>query len=1429
MLKNIRKNETMVNAASTPSTGNTITVMSRQEWESQYANAPTSPMFRNTAPYGARTYEDYLQAISNEVKNNGAKVAPSSNIVSSNPFSLTPNFSNRSTTPAGTTTKPATSTPTPAPAATPKPASAPAPTVAAPKTSTASAETPKTITVMGKQEWESKYAIPDGSPIVNNGSPYGAKTYDEYMQAAAAEAKRTGAKLAPSQNTGPVKPTVIPPSLKPASEAGKQSTASSNTSASVKDTSKATDSAASSTPKPATAPTTKAPTTTENANTITVMGRQEWESKYAIPDGSPIVNNGSPYGARTYDEYMQAAKAEADRTGATLAPSQNTGPVKPTVIPPDLKPASEVGTSSSDNLSTQQGTNVGRTAQDEAQTARYNAEQVAAHAAQTSNAEATETPAPEETPAEPSETPTPEETPAEPSETPAPEETPAEPSETPNPSDSGAGQPAEEKPVNPNDYYESSGDYGEGATRETSEPVTKEDGSVEVTTTIKDSEGNQVGTETATYADNKLEVEYKDANGETVRRETYDNPSASVENGEKPVPSSTTDYSKVYNDNGDVVGSREVTTTSAGYSRDKTVTNNYGEDGSVTGTTETTVETNGNSPVTTTTTINRDNEGKSLNKTVVTANEETDTYIEENYNGSDQLEKRTTRKTDYTKTEEFANGSKEPTRVEINKREGNKVTTEIIETTEKGKTKTITSETKDENGNVIEKVTTRKDYENGKEVYSAKVVVTYDPETGEYTRTTYTQDETKVEKYKIVDGKEEIISTDTKDSLHKFASGYASKGDGTLASNLCVVSDAMSEIKGKIVSHTELSHTASANNEVKIVGAAVAATNYYGNITDALYGNLSAEADAVYEIANTIFQMDNGIAKASELLDSKSSSDCSALYETSSFGRQIADLEAASNTLAHDAQEALATSKSRYNDILEGIGSDWAAEVGSTPGKVSISALNSAILSIVPALNEEVEKANGLSSSVENFMTKIGAGNVLEGGVWDNVLQNMETYKNMLALNKNAANFLSDTIKESLSWLISYLQQIGVDELDTDKLGELRQHYAEVEAKLNSLKEELARGCTPDYDENGYDKNGCEQWLANLQAAIKAVEDELELIDKEIKKIENFIPLLNKAQEAIRDAISQINDAYALPVSEMNSNYKFESTVDLTDLYNEGLLDATKDYSGLIDEYYDKLKAEQAASTTNPDEGDPGGTTATEPPTNPPSTTDDDDDDDTYYGGGDTGYTPPAPELPTDPKTEAPTTAPTEAPTTETEPVTEPSSVPTEPETEPSSVTTEPVTGAIVEPDTVVPTSVPIETPTEAPTSGKSSGGGSKKKSGGGGGGGSSSKKPSNPNVDPLENPSEATIDTQGDLPVDPIEEPVIDDYQEPIIDEVIEPIEDEIIITTEPAKKGNGLRTMGIAAGVGLAVGASALGAHTIMKNKEQEDEGDEDYGYEK
>ena len=138
---------------------------------------------------------------------------------------------------------------------------------------------------------------------------------------------------------------------------------------------------------------------------------------------------------------------------------------------------------------------------------------------------------------------------------------------------------------------------------------------------------------------------------------------------------------------------------------------------------------------------------------------------------------------------------------------------------------------------------------------------------------------------------------------------------------------------------------------------------------------------------------------------------------------------------------------------------------------------------------------------------------------------------------------------------------------------------------------------------------------------------------------------------------------------------------------------------------------------------------------------------------------------------------------------------------------------------TEVETDVPV-TPTEAPTSGGHHGGG---------GGGGSSEKPPKPGVEtepiPIEIPTE--IDT---IPWEIEPEPDTDIYYEPEL-ETEEEIEIEIppeeIIDVQP-KKSNGIKTMGIAAGLGLAIGAAALGAHTIVKNKVDEDE-EEDYGYEK
>ena len=359
-----------------------------------------------------------------------------------------------------------------------------------------------------------------------------------------------------------------------------------------------------------------------------------------------------------------------------------------------------------------------------------------------------------------------------------------------------------------------------------------------------------------------------------------------------------------------------------------------------------------------------------------------------------------------------------------------------------------------------------------------------------------------------------------------------------------------------------------------------------------------------------------------------------------------------------------------------------------------------------------------------------------------------------------------------------------------------------------------AEACVPEYDTAGNCTKSCPD-LAPLRAKVQEYKDVVTEFDKKVKDIEGLIPIVNKAQEYIAECISQIEAAYADPVAYAEGNIGFESKVDLSELISSGLIDGSTDYSKLIDDYYQKIRAEDKKVEETPTEAQAGSTEAI---TSEPITTEPYDDTGSYPGGtggypGDQGTTP----TPTEPRTEVATEKPTEQPTES------PTEKPTEVSTEkPTEIDT------FVMPSTEAPTEKPVSEPsTEKPkTDKKPSGGSSRKPSGG------TNKKPSNPNVDTKHEDTEI-IDTQGEIPTEAVivDEPVIeDDYFEPVIEDETPDIDlDAIEIPTEAAApKGNGLKTMGIAAGIGLAVGASALGAHTVMKSKEDNEE-DDDYGYEK
>lgn len=860
------------------------------------------------------------------------------------------------------------------------------------------------------------------------------------------------------------------------------------------------------------------------------------------------------------------------------------------------------------------------------------------------------------------------------------------------------------------------------------------------------------------------------------------------------------------------------------------------EDGSVT-TVEHSTNDKGQS-ITTTTTTNVDN-SKKVDVVVRDENGHQVSHETVNYNSDGKKTSRevSTRENGNTTTtiEEYDSDEKVTKTTTVTQNGGTKTTTtsegmietEIVET-ENDKKTTTTKYSPDGRKLSTQETINKGDKqytllikydEKGKEIGRTKQYAEYDENGNLKKLTTYEDGKTTIQEF----NEDGTVTTTTKDSLSTFSSSYATKDDNTLASNLCFVSDRMHELSSHITPYENISYSASSDNEAGIIGAVYDAANYYGAVTNTLYSNLADEASAIYGIANLIFQMDQA---ASMLALTSLDDGQKELFSSSNpqYSYELEKLQMASNALASSVDNKL-NSIEKYEKLSDFLGTTLSE---GRVGKISKSALSSAVAAVVPSIEEEVYKSNQLSGDVANFLSGIDSG-MLKGGVWDDVRTNLNKYSDMLKANEKAANTIMEALYEALGMIVDYLGED--EELDDSQIPEYEQKLKELEEALNAANDQLnyAKAC-PYMEEHKDNPEACPS-ISGAEEVLTNAQEAYDLCKKKLEKLKGLAARVTAAQKVIDAALNDVKSGLGNPTAYLESNEAFDAHLDLSEFG----VDDTKDYKQILKDYYDKIKPTTTSgdtSTTTP-EPTTTGDTGKEAETTPQDT----GTDSPYVTGTTptgtqtpTGSTPQdTPTVPTDPVTEAPTSAPTETPTEK--PTEVPTMAPTEPYTEKP---TEVPTSVSTEAPTSVPTTVPAtETPTSAPvsTEPKTQPQSSKKKPTGGTGGGTN-KKPKNPNVDPLENPSEPVIiDTQGELPSEPeFEEPIIDTYEEPIIDETpIEMPDTEIEIPTEAVKSGNGLKTMGIAAGVGLAVGASALGAHTIIKSKEDAENEDEDFGYEK
>ncbi len=688
-----------------------------------------------------------------------------------------------------------------------------------------------------------------------------------------------------------------------------------------------------------------------------------------------------------------------------------------------------------------------------------------------------------------------------------------------------------------------------------------------------------------------------------------------------------------------------------------------------------------------------------------------------------------------------------------------------------------------------------------------------------------------------------IVNTNTvtalyeqyKDDFKAFSSNFTGQGD-TLGSNLAYVYNSMSDVEAMIQPSSDINHTAG-TGESSIISAMYAASNYYGSVTNKLYENLSDETTAIRAIAEAIFKLDGA---ASEIAETSLTDGIKTLYSTSnpSIASELENLKSATGKLLENASAAVT---GRYNEIENLIGKD--VEIGGV-GKISKGMLDSAINDIVPALNKEVEVANGVKSSIDSFLGGIGgSSSLLQGGVWEDVKTNLETYKYLLDHNIAASEFIEESIKTAMGLIYDYLGEDS--ELDDSKLPELRDELSAAEKKLSDLEEQKRQMVASQHQVCDTDGNGnatncrlepSDAEIAAVQASIDEAKENVEKLKKEVKRLEDLAAVINAAQDIIMDAIDQVKQSYENPVSSTENNSPFTANFELKldDYHLEDYgLDPNKNYAKLIDDRYEEMNPKPADSGMSLEE------ILAQPDPNTPAGN---NNNNNYNGGGypsgDTGV-PSQPSVTVTPTPTPTETAPTQTTPTETTPTETTPTETTPTETTPTQTTpteTAPTeTTPITPTQTVTPSPTPTETITPTPTPGPSetttptpaeTKPSEVVKTGGGG----VSKKPA-PNTDPLTKPTDAVVDEpviEEPIIEEPvIDEPIIDDFSEPIIEE---PIVEEVIPTEEPAtpQKDNSTKVLGIAAGVGLAVGAAALGAHTIMKSKDDDEDDNGDYGYE-
>ena len=634
-----------------------------------------------------------------------------------------------------------------------------------------------------------------------------------------------------------------------------------------------------------------------------------------------------------------------------------------------------------------------------------------------------------------------------------------------------------------------------------------------------------------------------------------------------------------------------------------------------------------------------------------------------------------------------------------------------------------------------------------------------------------------------------------------------------------------------------------------------AETSFLG-ISSELSGTIYKETQVISSIAQVFYDMDRERSNAASELSNGS-------FNEAEYTDVLNQL------ISYDI-----TSEIQFDSFLF----DPFSHTEGNSGKICLSDLTSMLSgsSLAGPLHDNLESerqsALAIQTEIDNLNTMISSGSNFKGDIWTAVGNRLTDYSDLMKLRIDSANILESAMARAIKLIVDYMGEY--EELDDSKLPELKEKAEQVKQEI--LDAQAIVDATHNVKKSKEGTNGeltyyyVTEYVYSVAARkearsyITSARILLLQINREINKLENLPIVLAEAEQIINDALSDIYGNYGKKVGTavtgktvayippQNTNYvapaysntevfstyssvegKVDEDVFMMSLGLQSLYATYEDYlNGVLKEnnpmynkdiedngiepgesLNDKIFDEPEETDPNPEDisgtpdadKDTGGTPDDSKPETPSDTKPETPNDPKPETPSD-----PKPETPSDPKPETPSDPKPETPS-DPKPETPSDPKPETPSDPKPETPSDPKPETPSDPKPETPSDPKPETPSDPKPETNVT-----------------PSQPSNPDGNSgATNPGNTVPDTPvEDIP--PIVE-IPDEPDTPIADAPVieEPTVDKPVIDITPdygndndnSSSGDGLnltKALGISLGVGAAVGAAALGAHTVKKAKD-------------